>query len=76
MRQAVYKNFLPNKIVVQLTGREPEGFSDGLPILKGRMVPAKGTAAYVCQDRTCRPPVHTEQELEALFLNVQPVKKV
>jgi uncharacterized protein YyaL (SSP411 family) len=73
MRQAVYKNFQPNKIVVQLTGREPAGFSDEIPLVKGRMLPARGTAAYVCQDQTCRPPVHTEQELEALFVNVQKV---
>jgi uncharacterized protein len=74
MHQAVYKNFSPNKVVVGFTGQEPSEFSDLVPLVKDRRVPAQGAGAYVCQDQACRPPVFKPEELEAFFINVQPVK--
>ena len=75
MQQAIYKNFSPNKIVVGLTGNELPGLSDLIPLIKDHRVPDQGAAAYVCEGQACRAPVFTEQELEAFFINTQPLEK-
>jgi len=71
MQQAVFREFYPNKVVVRLTGQESSSLSELIPLVKGRTVPENGAAAYVCEGQICRPPVFSDEELEAFFINVQ-----
>jgi uncharacterized protein YyaL (SSP411 family) len=61
----VWKNFLPNKVVVQAS---PSATRQAIPLLEGRSFVDNRATAFVCEQYTCKRPV-TEPEDLALQLS-------
>jgi hypothetical protein len=58
--RAVYRGYLPNKIVVR--AEQPD---DSLPLLAGRKLVDGRPTAYVCRNYACQRPVTSPEELAA-----------
>jgi len=62
--RAVAQNYLPFSVQLRVTPEAQRALAGSLPFLDG-MRPVDGvTAAYVCRDFTCRPPVTTVDDLK------------
>jgi uncharacterized protein YyaL (SSP411 family) len=57
---SVFQRYLPNSVVAV-------GEQDSSPLLEGRGLQAGRPTAYVCEHFTCKLPVTTPRELEALI---------
>ena len=60
---AVFSQFLPNKVVVGASTSQPIGVG-GNPLLEGREMTGGQPTAYVCQNYVCQLPVTDPQALE------------
>ncbi|MBV8878657.1 MAG: thioredoxin domain-containing protein [Planctomycetaceae bacterium] len=59
--KVVRSRYLPNKVLALADGKAP------IPVLEGRGPLQGKAAAYVCENMTCKRPVTTPAELEALL---------
>ncbi|HZE99986.1 MAG TPA: thioredoxin domain-containing protein [Planctomycetota bacterium] len=59
--KVVRSRYLPNKVLALADGKA------SIPVLEGRTAVQGKTAAYVCENMTCRKPVTSPEELEALL---------
>jgi uncharacterized protein YyaL (SSP411 family) len=64
--EAVYRQYLPNKIVVVATADDAQ-LAAKLPLLQGKGLIAGNPAAYVCQHYTCKAPATSSTEFEKLL---------
>ncbi len=62
LAQAIYQQFLPNKVVVRLDPSRPH--SGQVPLLEGKTLIQGKPAVYVCRDYTCQSPAKDASELE------------
>jgi uncharacterized protein YyaL (SSP411 family) len=62
LRREAWRPFLPNRVLVQSFG-EDERARKLLPLLDGRAMREGRPTAYVCQNRVCREPVTSADEL-------------
>jgi uncharacterized protein YyaL (SSP411 family) len=60
----VWKNYLPNKVVVQAVGDDKEA-AEIVPLLRERSLVNNAATAFVCEHYTCQQPVTTAAELSA-----------
>lgn len=65
LKQEVYKNYLPNKVVVLAKNTENAEF---IPLLQERKMIEGKTTVYVCENFTCQKPVTSVQELNEQLL--------
>jgi hypothetical protein len=62
LAQAIYEQFLPNKVVVRSDlSHSP---SRQVPLLEGKTLVRGNPAVYVCRNSTCQSPVTEASELE------------
>lgn len=64
LRNAVWGNYLPNKVVVQASEADAEA-RQSLPLLTGRSAKENRATAFVCERFACKQPVHTPDELRS-----------
>ena len=62
--QTVYSRYLPNKVVA--SGGDG-GAGERLPLLKNKKAIGGKATAYVCENYTCKLPVHTAEKLAGLL---------
>ncbi|HEY0386011.1 MAG TPA: thioredoxin domain-containing protein [Pyrinomonadaceae bacterium] len=60
----VWKNFQPNKVVVQSVSDDPDA-AEMIPLLRERSLINGAATAFVCEHYTCRQPATTPAELSA-----------
>jgi uncharacterized protein YyaL (SSP411 family) len=63
MLRAVHKSYLPNKVLIQVTGGDVEELAEMLPLVKGKTQADGKVTVYVCRNKTCGRPATTPEEL-------------
>jgi len=66
LADAIYQRYLPNKVVV-VADPNDAALTAKLPLLHGKGLVAAKSAAYVCQNYSCKAPVTSSTDLEKLL---------
>ena len=66
MLTTVQQRYIPNRVVLTVEEAASSGISD-LSLMKGKVCLDGRPTAYVCQHRTCSPPVTDAQQLEGML---------
>ena len=66
MLTTVQQRYIPNRVVLTVEEAASSGISD-LSLMKGKVRLDGRPTAYVCQHRTCSPPVTDAQQLEGML---------
>ena len=64
----IFEQYYPNRIILSWTGEQAVLNSNEKRFIK---VPEQGTAAYICEGQSCRPPVFSSQEVVAALTKIQ-----
>ena len=68
LRLEVWKQFLPNKVVVQ-AGLGENRQREAMPLLEGRRLVNNQATAFVCEGYTCKQPVTRPEDLASQLLS-------
>jgi uncharacterized protein YyaL (SSP411 family) len=66
LAEAVYRRYLPNKVVV-VADPEDTALTSKVPLLQGKGLVGGKSAAYVCQNYSCKAPVTAASDLDGLL---------